>query len=128
MIITTRDRIRGVAKRWAEQYKVKRGPDAERWTAIENRLAALDVETATAADVKAIIGNDSWTDVNCDVCGKDAGTVVSMERPPSYVDPDFPPDPDVVACVCRACLVAALAEFDGHANTPATYSAPTNDN
>lgn len=117
-IITIRDRIRTVAKRWAEQYKVKHGPDAQRWTSIENRLFALDVETATEADIKAIIGNDSWTDVNCDVCGKDAGTVVSMERPPSYIDPDFPPDPDTVACVCRPCLLAALAEFDAQEGKP----------
>lgn len=113
-ITTTRDRIRTVAKRWRETYAGYRGFEADRKGAIGKQLDALDVETTTADDVTTVIGNDSWTAVQCDVCGKDTGKVVSMERPPSYVDPDSPPEPDVVACVCRACLVAALAEIDGH--------------
>lgn len=72
-LLTERVLIREVAQRWKAQYAGYRGPtpsDTAEKAAIGHKLAALDAETATAADVAAIIGNDSWTRIDhCDECG-----------------------------------------------------------
>ena len=76
-VITIRSQIREVAAEWNanlsdtldKQYNAKR-------RAIGKQLAELDVETATAADVGAIIGNDSWLVPECDECGQMCDAVV----------------------------------------------------
>lgn len=45
---------------------------------IADQLDKLDVDTATPADVEAIIGNDSWTRLTCQQCGKDCLSVFSF--------------------------------------------------
>lgn len=71
-LLTERVLIREVAQRWKQQYAGYRGPnpaDTAEKHAIGHKLAALDGETATAADVAAIIGNESWTRIDhCDEC------------------------------------------------------------
>ena len=74
-----RERIASVAARWREQYppgdnrlggsfstrlglKTPRSSDD-----IHTELLALGPD-ATAGDIAAIIGNDSWTDQNCTSC------------------------------------------------------------
>ena len=74
---TTRDKIRGVCKRWYNNYHNDDG-----WKSnyqgkgvldkriVYDKLCRLNLETATAEDVEAIIGNSTWTDIQCDECRK----------------------------------------------------------
>ena len=67
-IITEREMIRDVPKRWDVQYPddSKRAGSKE----ISAKLNALDLNAATSADIEKIIGNASWVDNDCDECGK----------------------------------------------------------
>jgi hypothetical protein len=47
-------------------------------------LRALDVETATAADVNAIIGNNTWASLTCDGCGEDKYRILRLGDEPDY--------------------------------------------
>jgi hypothetical protein len=71
-LLTERVLIREVAQRWKAQYAGYRSAnagDTEEKQAIGRKLAKLDGETATAAEVAQIIGNDSWTRIDhCDEC------------------------------------------------------------
>lgn len=67
-LISERDKIRGVAKRWASQYKDYNGGDPEGKKAITRKLSKLNPETATPDDVERIIGNRSWTNIQCAQC------------------------------------------------------------
>ncbi len=94
-IINERNQIRDVASRWREQY-------GQRKAAISERLDALDGETATAADVEAIIGNRSWTSVQaCDECKREAAAVVEIGQEPDYESR--------TAYICLDCINAAAA-------------------
>ena len=97
-IITTRDEIRTVAQRWHDVYlnesSYYRTPDR---LLIYERLLELDVEVATEADVTAIIGNSSWTDLGtCHECGQPVGKIgleLGAEQDHEYVGP----------VLCRGC-------------------------
>ena len=113
ILLTTRTKIRSVADRGKEQYC--RGDRwCEAWRGrkpadvIYKRLAALDVETATAADVEEIIGNDSWTVIDCDECGERVPAVVRV----GY-DPDYESSMNSTALVCADCLRRALSMIEG---------------
>lgn len=68
---------------------------------IHKSLLALNPETATAAEVEAIVGNNSWTAVpHCDECGAAADQVVGLGE---VLDHD-----SAGAFICRECLVKAL--------------------
>lgn len=79
-LITEHGKIRGVAARWGEQYRYS--TDADK-LAIKTRLLALP-ENATAADVFAVIGNDSWTRLTCDECKRDVKAVAQLGDEPDY--------------------------------------------
>lgn len=90
-ITTQRDLIRGLSKRWRDQYepfKDDRPPFSVRnghqkllnKKDIADKLDDLDVESATPEDVAAIIGNESWTRLTCDECGKDVDAVLTLGR------------------------------------------------
>ena len=70
---------------------------------IHAKLVALDTETATAADVAAIIGNESWVRVeDCSDCGaKYLKSVTQLGEEPDYESQ--------TAYVCDDCLRKALA-------------------
>jgi len=70
------------AKRWRQQYPQGHcGADKE---AIYEALAELPAGTAPN-DVDAIIGNGSWTNLNCDECGaEDVDFVVRVGEKPDY--------------------------------------------
>jgi hypothetical protein len=95
-VLTERDLIRGVADRWRKQYFDGR---TQSWRQslgdsclTYDRLAALDPESATAADVNAIVGNKTWSRPECGVCCERAIKVVVIAN----CDSD--------AQVCPACL------------------------
>jgi hypothetical protein len=91
--------IREVAQRWAEQYSGAHWRKDKETQDIVRKLKALDPETATAADVAAIIGNDSWTRIDhCDEC--------RVENLPEAVM--LADDSSSSATVCLPCLRKAV--------------------
>ena len=65
-LVFSRQKIIGVAAQWRATYSNGLYPEKEE---IAQRLDALDMATATPADVAAIIGNNSWSHFRCDECG-----------------------------------------------------------
>lgn len=59
--------------RWAEQY---RGHVGDNKAEITRKLSDLD--NPTPAKVEEIIGNNSWTRINCDACNKEVTRVVRI--------------------------------------------------
>lgn len=100
-LITERGQIRTVAKRWRKQYGEGTYGADKRNRNIVGELDALDVETATSADVAEIIGNNSWVCVeSCDECGKETWDCVQLGESPDYESR--------TVYVCGDCLRAAL--------------------
>ena len=96
-LITERDLIRGIADAWGHPHKEANGDNYRTWVALDS----LNKETASADEVSKIIGNDSWTRINCDECGKRVLLVVQVGLEPDY---------DVSnANLCATCLTAAYA-------------------
>lgn len=73
-LITTRDMIRTSAERWMAAFNQDQPRSMHHLKGA--RLAALDFETATRDDVKAIVGNDSLTRLLCCQCGQETDAVV----------------------------------------------------
>ena len=66
MILQTRTkRAMGAPKAWSKQYENNHNPDK---IAITERLNALTPAERTADTIDRIIGNDSWTRLECDCC------------------------------------------------------------
>lgn len=87
-IRTQRQLIQAVAKRWRQQYQPFK-PDAilhggKTKQEIADALDKLDGDTATAEDVNAIIGNDSWTDLKCDECKEYVTATIEVGDEPDY--------------------------------------------
>ena len=83
-----RTEIRSVAKRWELKNLLKDQTDEEGEKAkeIQEKLNALDKETATADDVAAIIGNDKWLydRFTCNECDKKVSVAVQVGEEPDY--------------------------------------------
>jgi hypothetical protein len=104
-LVTRRQIILGVARRWKAQYRddiakksVSYGPHRG---LIYEKLLRLDLSTCTADDVDVVIGNHSWTILICDGCDKDVEAAVTVGEEPDYESS--------TATLCEACLRAALA-------------------
>lgn len=110
-LTTQRDTIRAVASRWRQQYEPftddrpmfswrtgVTSPPLNKKQIAEN-LDDLDGETATPEDVAAIIGNESWTRLTCDECGKDTDAVLTVGQEPDYESH--------TASLCRSCVERA---------------------
>lgn len=108
--ITPRSQARTVAARFAEQYPPKcyrTEPGRRIQVALLNEL---DGETATPAQIAAIVGNDSWCCPQpCDECARNADVVVQLGSPFDCESP--------TARVCAKCLrdALSLAEKEGAA-------------
>jgi len=81
-IITERDKIKSVPKRWNKQYGV--GNHSNDKIVIMNKLNNLDLNTATAKQIDNIIGNKTWTNDTCSECGKYSSPVVMIGQKPDY--------------------------------------------
>lgn len=57
-----------VAHRFAQQYPPDKYPADSRWGKARAALEALDLATATATEVAAIIGSKSWAHLICSEC------------------------------------------------------------
>jgi hypothetical protein len=101
-LLNERAMIRGVAERFADQYD---GADWSQWPDRKpawERLRALDVETATAADVDAAIGTRGWASPpTCNECGDRGQPVVQLGQEPDYESS--------TAWICLDCLRRAVA-------------------
>ena len=95
-LLSEREQVRSVVKRWRERY-----PDPEFRL---RDLDALDPETATAEDVAAAMGNRSWVcQRTCDECGEDSWSCVELGEEPD--------DESCTATICEGCLRKALARL-----------------
>ena len=101
-IITRREKIANVAQAWKKQYY-----ERNKWIyntqgdkeAKYNRLMRLPSD-ATEHDIEEIIGNDSWTGVDCNICEDEhCIAVIGLGRSAEYGEP--------LAWVCLACLQEA---------------------
>lgn len=104
-LINARVEIREVSAKWKAQYchqgkwSTTLNGDTQR---IYDKLAQLNVETATPAQVEKIIGNNSWAgDQSCDECGEKVKAVIQLGDEPDYESH--------TAEVCADCLRKALA-------------------
>ena len=103
-ILTKRDMIKTVSDRFWEQYhfqdqKMCIGDTVKDTIGeVQRKLNGLDVETATEADVAAIIGNDGWCKLRCAECDKLVDIVVEFGSKYQEVK------------VCKDCLAKALAD------------------
>ena len=119
-IVTVRDELRAVPAQWYNQYDhtidfilkhpEDRSHDAEK-LAIYRRLLALDWDTATAPDVAAVIGNNTWAKdtLICNNCGRECKTIARHE----YED-DYGP---AAVDFCLNCLQEAVRSLEAQ---PAT--------
>lgn len=92
-LITERDKIIGVSKAWDATYAS--GSYGDDKLVIGDRLRALKLKSATAADIKDIIGNDTWTSLKCDECEKNVTVVVQVGDESDYESP--------TVCLCVKC-------------------------
>lgn len=94
---TRRQLIEMVAERWKHQYREYYARWADEKLA---KLEALDLSSCSRDAVDKIIGNTTWTDNHCGVCGKDVEVVVNLgEREDSD---------DSGVDVCGNCLKKAV--------------------
>jgi hypothetical protein len=120
-IITKREVIRGVKHRFLEQYETYRdsyviGPPHSQSPVgdIKQRLAALDLETCSEADVDAAMGGvTGWASLRCDECGKDSDAIARIGAEPDYEAR--------WQDLCIDCIERARAML-AHANAPETAS------
>lgn len=96
-IESVRIKIRTIVKRWNKQYSLNPDP---KHNVTGERLASLDLETATSEDISHIVGNNSWTSLpECDECGGKIRVVVRL----GFQDDDTHFD------ICESCLGEALS-------------------
>jgi hypothetical protein len=118
-ITTQRGLIQAVADRWHATYQpfnprydnplsfvtgmpIHMRPKKETW----ELLKGLDLETATAEEVDAVIGNSSWTRLKCDECGEEVGAVIHVGEDPDYESS--------TASLCYPCCVRAYTLMSAH--------------
>lgn len=98
---TMRGQVRSVAQRWRANYGNTSRNSAKKQE-IQRKLDALDVETATDADVNTIIGNSTWTRPSeCYECGMTTWDAVEIGQPPDYASH--------TVTICVDCLRKAVA-------------------
>lgn len=107
-VVTKREIIKGVPESWRRQYPDTEPTYGTRNRAVREKLEALDLETATAAEVAAAIGNDGWTRLACDICEQDREQVVSVPR--EYDGP---------IAVCQDCATGIAEMLAAHLANPA---------
>jgi hypothetical protein len=98
-----RDKIRSVVSRYEAQYRGSNRPlgDGRNPQNVLAQLKTLDLDTASADDVNAIVGNTSWTDPEgCDECGRPSWDCVQIGQEPDYESS--------TATVCLECLEKAI--------------------
>ncbi|RAK51624.1 FmdB family zinc ribbon protein [Phenylobacterium soli] len=95
-LCVSRELIISAPGRWEAQYRDTKDPKKQ---AITDRLRELDTSTATAAEVRQIIGNGSWSFFRCDECDQEVERAVRFTAEYS----------DHSTTLCPSCLRAAAA-------------------
>jgi hypothetical protein len=98
-----------VRDRWTAQYGHYHEKDDDEKT---KALAALDLETCSAAAVVAVLGT-SWVENECDECQKDVPVLMRFGEEPDY--------DNRWQDLCVDCLKKAVAELE---LTPLEHSEP----
>lgn len=94
-----RAQIRGLLGHWNKNYPP--GTQPIRGEGIRARIEALDVESASAEDAAAAIGNGSWVCMGeCDECGAKSWDLMIVGEPQDH--------DSATAEICEDCLKAAL--------------------
>jgi hypothetical protein len=83
-IIERDDIIAGAVDAWTEQYSGARWHTSPRQHEITEALNRLHKDQRTRENIDRIIGNNSWTCLNCDLCGSDVERVVRIGENPDY--------------------------------------------
>ncbi len=111
--VTKRSRIEDVANRWRRQYpelsddkkplfSVREGHQKQPKSALKiyRELCILDLSTATEDDVAEIIGNPSWTRLECECCESHVDSLLIIK---SYNDSGV--------LICGDCLNLAVIAY-----------------
>jgi hypothetical protein len=111
-IITERDLIRDVVKRWELQYPEEKVQQFKyphlNFNDICNSLKKLNLETCSAQDIENIIGNESWTRILCDGCGQNVTWVIQLGQ-----DPDYESN---TVHLCKECFKKAIGLINENLN------------
>ena len=86
--------IKEIPDRWRCQYRENQGDKYQIWL----RLKAE--ENLTEEKAEELIGNNSWSRLDCDECGERADAVVQLGQEPDYESR--------TACICLDCLKKAV--------------------
>lgn len=81
-VVKVEDVWKSVPAAWAEQYKHYASDD--RFADITRKLNALKDDELTGDRIEKIIGNDSWTRINCDECDRECNTVIRIGENTDY--------------------------------------------
>lgn len=110
-LVYKRDIVRNTPARWLKQYSRNRDDEKTGWAQretfgkIRRKLAALDLDTCTAADVDAALGT-VWTGNVCDDCERDFPVLVHIGPDPDY---DARWQTLCASCVAKAAKLLATA-------------------
>lgn len=107
-LINTRQLVLSVAARWAQRYPLRLPGTYE--AQVFQALLALDLNTATPADVAAIVGTDTWTIVLCDQCRTWVSCAIEVG---AELDAE-----SRTAVLCQACCTDAYACITGAGGAP----------
>ena len=101
-LLYQRDKIRSALQRHREAYPNDNYRYFNGQTAgeVRQRIARLDLETCTAAELDAVMVGSGWGSNECDVCGEDAPVLVRIGDEPDY--------DNRWQDVCEACLRKAV--------------------
>lgn len=100
IVITEKDLIKTVCERWKDTYGARwyNNPENRKHLEIYERLKRL--KNPTSDEIAAIIGNRSWTTLQCDECEQDVLKVVELGQ-----EPDFE---SRTVHLCQYCLQKAI--------------------
>lgn len=98
-IITQRDLILTVVERW----KANTVQGADRKAILEN-LKKLDLNVCSSKDIADIIGNESWTDLQCDECEMNVDLIIQVGQGRDY--------DTSMAYLCRRCVENAFLNIE----------------
>lgn len=100
-LISRRNHLDDIPSRWRRTYGTWTPYADDDWKQrIQNGLDELWIGKFLPEDADRIIGNTSWTDFRCDICGENKDHLARIGEDPDYearyVD------------LCRGCLTRAL--------------------
>lgn len=85
-LVYRRDKIRSVLQRHREQYPSDdyRYHNGQTSGEVRGRIAALDLESCSPADLDAAMVGSGWGSNRCDLCGEDVPVLVRFGERPDY--------------------------------------------